>query len=193
MALEDSDIDFIGIHYLKEKRRPHKKTSFWNNLVKSKKSEDLTAGLNKVQYKKDYKGVKFSNSFSELRIINFLANVYYTLPIGEKITPYIGMGLGYGLVEAHIKYKATYTEADKAYNVEQNDTVSMGALAFRLSAGLDYPCFDKASFGIKLAYTSLNELSTETDYKTHINQKSSSLLLTDMRYFTAALTFKYFL
>lgn len=103
------------------------------------------------------------------------------------------MGVGYGLVKARIKYKATYAEGDKDYNGEQDDTVSMGALAFRLSAGLDYPCFDNASFGVKLAYTSIDELSAETDYKTHINQKSSSLLLTDMNYFTATLTFKYFL
>ena len=96
-------------------------------------------------------------------------------------------------MKARIKYKATYAETNKAYNGEQDDTLSTGALAFRLSAGLDYPCFDKASFGVKLAYTSINELSTEIDYQKHINQKFSSLILVDMSYFTAALTFKYFL
>ena len=192
MAVEDSNTDFISIHYLKEKGRPYEKPSFWSDVIKSKKAEDLTANLNKIQNKKDYKGTSFSNTFSELKIINFLANVYYTLPIGEKIIPYIGVGLGYGLVSAHIKYKATYAEADKDYNGEQNDTISTGALALRLSAGLDYLCFKHISFGVKLAYTSINELSAEIEYKTHINQKSASLLLTDMNYFTAAVTSKYF-
>ena len=100
MAVEDSDTDLVGIYYLKEKGRPHEKPSFLNDLATSKKPENLTADLNKAQYKKDYKGASFSNSFSELKVINFLANVYYTLPIGEKLTPYIGSESGIRFCES---------------------------------------------------------------------------------------------
>lgn len=190
-ASKPSKTKFAGVYYLKEKGRPYEKAPLWKDLLISKKQEELTASLSPAEANKDYTGLYISRSFSEFQIINLMANAYYTVPLKDiTANSYIGLGVGYSLVQGHVKYKAQYT--DSSLNGLQDETFSTGAPAVRISAGLDYS-LGKALFDIKLAYTRIAELNDTLKYEQHLNQESNEMSLVNINYFTAAVTIKYFL
>ncbi len=89
-----------------------------------------------------------------------LVNVWYDLPVGGEVRPYLGAGLGYGLVEADIGIPGFVPQ----------DSMQDGGLAWQVGAGMVVRL--ARSVGLRLGYKyfnieGLDFSGTEADYRVH--------------------------
>lgn len=94
-----------------------------------------------------------------------MANVYYDVPTGWAIRPYVGAGLGVARIDAKL-------DLGPLRLVDESDTV----LAWQLKAGLSYPATDRISLSLGYRYfeTQDAELSEtvggrtfDSEYRSH--------------------------
>ena len=189
-SIQDSKQKFLGIYYLKESKNPFPDTvSFWDG-VRFPKLEELSGSLEKVSFQETELAVSSENSFSDLRVLTALINIYIDFPKrSQKITPYFGLGAGYSLVKAHIIYKGKYE--DSSLDSIQSEGFSGLSLSARLKIGLNYDFSDRFSYGLEGAYTMLKGAEDTVPYKKHPNQKNNNIIIRDVRHLTASLYLNY--
>ena len=128
-------------------------------------------------------------------------NGYYDFPLAaNRITPYLGAGLGLSFVEVselqfHSDYTGTRRPSDpplQSFNSRQDVDLSDTVLAKHLYAGADYRLSDKILLGLKLAYTLVGDIEDTSSYSMHpVEGLTNQTRFSGMDHWSLMLTFKY--
>ena len=106
-------------------------------------------------------------------------NAYYDFTDAfERITPYVGVGLGVAFVEISgvhfsLDYKDTSDTSPgrvaylESFNSEQNADISDTVFVGNVHAGADYSLTDKTLLGVKLTYALMGDLEHRGTYSKH--------------------------
>ena len=103
-------------------------------------------------------------------------NAYYDFTdVFERITPYLGVGLGVAFVEiAGVHFSTDYGDlSDPAardlsfYNSSQSVDISDTVLAGSFYAGTDYSLTDETLLGVKLTYSMMGDIEYTGTYSKH--------------------------
>ena len=110
--------------------------------------------------------VNFAFKVDEMNMNIFSAglNGYYKIPfVYEKIQPYIGVGLGYGLVQPDA-LKTTFSSQGGAFAASNNISLpSVGIGLFRAIAGISYPVTDRIDLTTEYRFVGTSNLNFKTD------------------------------
>ena len=130
-------------------------------------------------------------------------NGYYDFPTAaNRITPYLGAGLGLSFVKVtELHFRTNYTgtprpsdpplqSLDSRQDVDLSDT----ALAKHLYAGADYSLNNKTLLGLKLAYTLVGDIEDTSSYSMHpVDGLTNVTQVSDISHRSLTVTLKYLL
>ena len=102
-------------------------------------------------------------------------NAYYDFTnVFERITPYVGVGLGVAFVEiSGLHFSTSYEDTTNpardlsAFNSTQNTDLSDTVLAGNVYAGTDYSLTDQTLLGVKLTYSIMDDIEHTGGYAMH--------------------------
>lgn len=86
----------------------------------------------------------FASGEGSIRTFALMANVWYDLPLGSSITPYVGGGIG-------------YAENEVEHGLVMNGTE--GGFAWQLGAGANFALSDKMSIGVGYRYMDAGDVT----------------------------------
>ena len=200
-----TDLSFDGTFFLQESKNtigtyynnksgtsPLPEKSFWETSIDTGSPEQDLNSLTKIKNDKDFVGRSVQSSFENLRVMNALVNVYYVFP--GHLSPYVGVGLGYGLVHVKDEYKSSYERNPDKYNTHQATDILKGTLSKRITVGIECDGHGRMIYGIRAQYTHLNEIALNgLPYVTRPaeNHPTSTTLLKSIDYATVAVSVKY--
>ncbi|MYD32123.1 MAG: outer membrane beta-barrel protein [Nitrospira sp. SB0661_bin_20] len=131
-------------------------------------------------------------------------NAYYDFTdVFERITPYVGVGLGVAFVEISglhfsTRYEDTANPARdlSEFNSSQNADLSDTVLAGNIYAGTDYSLTDQTLLGVKLTYSIMDDIEHTGSYTMHaMHQRdpafSNQTTFSGPRQFSVMFTAKY--
>jgi opacity protein-like surface antigen len=99
-----------------------------------------------------------------LNATTILLNGYYDIPTGSKLRPYVGGGLGLGVISGKIRYTIISRNRFDSFEESLDGT----SFAYQLKAGLQYEISRKGNIFGELKYSSIsgynNKEYTNTDY-----------------------------
>ncbi|MCZ0931829.1 MAG: hypothetical protein OXJ52_01580 [Oligoflexia bacterium] len=188
LSLKESETEFLLGYWLKDNKNPFIEGTFPENNKPTVIGGELNQETDKAQF------ISSENSFSDFQLATGLINAYFDLPVSvidKKFTYYLGVGVGYSLVKANIKYNSKYT--DQSLNTQQETVFEDFSLSYRLIHGLSYALSDSWSYGLEASYTVVQEASDKLPYKKHPNQENNTAILRDISYWTVALNVNYLL
>ena len=130
-------------------------------------------------------------------------NGYYDFPTAaNRITPYLGAGLGLSFVkvtELHFRtnYTGTRRPSDsplQSFDSRQDVDLSDTALAKHLYAGADYSLSSKTLLGLKLAYTLVGDIEDTSSYSVHpVDGLTNVTQVSDISHRSLTVSLKYLL
>ena len=102
-------------------------------------------------------------------------NAYYDFTnVFERITPYVGVGLGVAFVEiAGLHFSSDYKDSSNPsrdlsfYNSRQDADMSDTVFVGNLYAGTDYSLTEDTLLGVKLTYSIMDDVEYRGDYAMH--------------------------
>ena len=177
---------FEGLYY-RQNTKPAipSVSSFFDGAIRPKANR-LARRLKTAKTAPNEQLISVQNDFSRFQTATVLANIYGDISFKTNWKAYLGLGAGFSLIRAQVKYKAQYVDAN--LNSEQNAAFQKLGLSARLKTGLSYT-FPQAntSLGIEGSYTMIKSATGKLPYKTHPNQTFNSAMLRDIRFFSLAL------
>ena len=130
-------------------------------------------------------------------------NGYYDFPTAaNRITPYLGAGLGLSFVKVtELHFRTNYTGTQRpsdpplqSLNSRQDVDLSDTALAKHLYAGADYSLNNKTLLGLKLAYTLVGDIEDTSSYSMHpVDGLTNITQVSDISHRSLTVTLKYLL
>ena len=190
--LEESK-NAIGSYYNNKKgANPFPKKSSWTTSIDTKSPKKKLNSLKDIKHDRNFVGHSVQASFDELRVMNVLANIYYVFP--GYLSPYVGIGLGYGLVHVKDEFKSSYEKDADKYNIHQKNDILKGVLSRRITVGLDCTGHGRIVYGIRAHHTYLNDvLLSGLPYivRPSTSHPTSTTLLKSINYTTVAVSMKY--
>ena len=127
-------------------------------------------------------------------------NAYVDFPgVFERLTPYLGVGLGVAFVEIEgLYFSSDYQDASdptrdlSEYNGLQDEDVSDTVLLGNFHAGADYSLTDETLLGVKLTYSLMDDVEYKGSYQAHyIDGLTNLTTFSGLSQFSAMFTVKY--
>lgn len=130
-------------------------------------------------------------------------NLYYDLPLASnRVTPYLGGGLGIGFFEVtDLFYESSYSGPGGPYDPPlefysglTNEDLSDTILTKHLYAGVDFGMNERTLLGVKLSHTRMGDFVATGGYEIHpIPELTSETRFSGMNHFSLGLTVKFLL
>lgn len=128
-------------------------------------------------------------------------NLYYDLPLASnRVTPYVGAGLGIGFLEVtDLFYESSYSGPGGPYDPpldfysgRTNEDLADTMLTKHLYAGVDFGLSDRTLLGVKLSHTRMEDFVATGGYEIHpIPGLSSETRFSGINHWSVMLTIKF--
>ena len=144
-----------------------------------------------------------SASVGDLIARTLSLNLYYDFPMASnRVTPYVGAGLGVSFVEVtDLFYESSYSGPGgpydpplEFYSGRTNEDLSDQILAKHLYAGIDFGLSERTLLGVKLSHTRMGDFAATGGYDLHpIPGLTSGTRFSGMDHWLLGLTVKLWL